>query len=223
MRLRSLLLGLVFVAGVARADRTVPCYVGIPVSLTSNAPAGALTFGCPQFNPGLGALTAVYWAENVEVGQSVGTGSVQNNTSSDLTFWAFTINEPWQIGGNAYSILISLNDRSVLPWTSVLVGSNSTASFTMPGTLSVGGSTPVADMSPFIGTGQITGALGPTEVTDVLDPGLSLVNWNVSGTAWLQVTYEYTPAVVPEPGTLPSAGLALLGCFWMMRIRFQQS
>jgi len=166
-------------------------------------------FEVPKFNPALGTLTKVSWYIWVEFTGSVGlvnngsdpqSGTLNFGTQHTVDVASLGVNEitqPIAAGGPfAYSLAGGGGADSVGPSS----GWDDDSGFT----------TSPAVLANWTGAGNVSLPLVHESVLLLIGGGSLLADFEQQGRSYIDVTYTYTPGVVPEPGTYVG-GLALVG------------
>ena len=166
-------------------------------------------FEVPKFNPGLGTLTKVSWYIFVEFSGTVDLTNdgnlaqngqlnfgTQHTTSANASLGVFEVTSPLAANG---PFVYNLN-----PGDSTSIGPEA-------GTDDDSGSTVNGlHLANWTGAGNVVIPILHESVLNLIGGGSLSADFHQEGRSRIEVTYEYSPAVVPEPGTYVG-GLALLG------------
>jgi hypothetical protein len=149
-----------------------------------------------QFNPSLGTLTEVDFTAAGRGGSLV-TASASSVPFSGTFLFSESFFGVFPGGGFDFGSYIA----SGLPFTSLGGGVDLEANFNFSTALTTG-------LTGFIGTGVIN--LQTSEFAEITSPAVQQSLYLSAASGIATVTYQYTPAAVPEPPGLVTAGIAML-------------
>jgi len=183
----------------------------------TQVPNWSNTLNLSQFDSRLGTLTGVTLSF---VGNNTGTLAVENLASAgqlnlsgtasysvNSTVWNFTgaATAMRSFNASGYDTVFDYGGSSGATFT------NATGTYTASTTLT-------SDLEAFIGTGQLSFAVGVVGGSSYTGTGAAVVTFAQSADASMSITYHYTPTVptattVPEPQTyaLFLAGVTVVG------------
>ena len=166
-------------------------------------------FTVPKFNPGLGTLTKVSWYIYAEFTGEVDLTNngglpqnglvnfgTQHTTAANATLGVFEVTSPLAAGG-PFAYALNPGDSTTIGPDA---GNDDDSGFTVNG----------AQLNNWTGAGTVNIPLLHESVLNLIGGGSLTAEFTQTGRSRIEVTYEYTDAVIPEPGTYVG-GLALLG------------
>ena len=165
----------------------------------------AVVLDIPKFNPVLGTLTKVHWEI---IGNVEGDYNVSNDNGTQSATLNYIANATLAASGPGLAVNSTPNSVGIFPGVlpNGIVFGDYSGSDTDAGTI-----VNALDLASWTGLGNVGINVNGTFLGNV-GSDTSPFSGNVTGAAGVQVNvyYEYSDAVVPEPGTYVGA-LALLG------------